>query len=159
MLLDISPPRVCRACGFSLELSDLRSPASASFLPSTLRVASRRSVMPLLDLISPSFAFSPFLFSLPFFSPFFLPLLSFFHPLSCLSLSIFASRSASLDLLRAISRYRSAIDVYDVSLPSNTPSSGLLSITSLDERDVFGLLCTRDHAYFFFFSLLTAPSS
>lgn len=78
LLLDI-----CRALRFPSELSVLRSPASASFLPSTLRVASRRSVMPLLDLISLSFSSSTcfslflsfflFVFSFPFF-PFFLSL-------------------------------------------------------------------------------------
>lgn len=107
LLLDISPPRraarVCRVClRFSSgELSDLRSPASASFLPSTLRVASRRSVMPLLDLISLSFSssLSLSLFLFPFSLFFALSL-----PLSCLFFSLFisASRPASLCLPRDI---------------------------------------------------------
>lgn len=153
LLLDISPPRraarVCRVClRFSSgELSDLRSPASASFLPSTLRVASRRSVMPLLDLISLSFSssLSLFLFLFPFslfLSPFSCPCLFF-------SFFISASRPASLCLPRDIA----------VRCTMSSSTSRLFFRLFSDERGCSPMLrpvlfARFDRAFFFSFLLL-----
>lgn len=164
MLLDISPPRVCRSLRFpseSFRTSDL--PPRPLFFPRSRvaprRVASRRSVMPLLDLISLSFSssisFSLFLFlfvlSLPLF-PFSLSFALFSLSLSSLLfLSLLLVQPPFVSLARArctmSPRLQALRRLLCLSLACRPWMRGMMSFAASDP------LRTRPRFFFFFSSL------